>query len=215
MTPNFNNENLNHPFTGTTLHTPLSKSTERFFSSLSIFPPLSRIFFPLSFSPLSPWSSSDSATFSSAPNWPSSHKTHNVSSQKHRNQYQRQKQLKVSANFAASQFLQPLTEDSSHFHVCSLSQDLLSASCDLVLQATYGDVSSQPYPTSSNHSTTNIIKTPLLIMVNTICSHEGCKRKQNETWRWVLSSAWRSQKVFFSTVFEQCQKSRPVCTTWL
>ncbi len=85
--------------------------------------------------------------------------------------------MKVSANFAASQFLQPLTEDSSHFHVCSLSQDLLSASCDLVLQATYGDVSSQPYPTSSNHSTTNIIKTPLLIMVNTICLHEGCKRK--------------------------------------
>ena len=109
--------------------------------------------------------------------WPSSHKTHIVSSQKHRNQYQRQTQLKVSANFAASQFLQPLTEDSSHFHVCSLSQDLLSASCDLVLQATYGDVSSQRHSTSSNHSTTNIIKTPLLIMVNTICSHEGCKRK--------------------------------------
>ena len=39
------------------------------------------------------------------------------------------------------------------------------------------DVSSQPHPTSSNHSTTNIIKTPLLIMVNTICSHEGCTRK--------------------------------------
>jgi hypothetical protein len=91
-----------------------------------------------------------------------------VSSQKHRNQYQRQKQLKVSANFAASQFLQPLTEDSSHFHFCSFSQDLLSASCDLVLQATYGDVSSQRHSTSSNHSTTNIIKTPLLIMVNTI-----------------------------------------------
>jgi hypothetical protein len=85
--------------------------------------------------------------------------------------------LKVSTNFAASQFLQPLTEDSSHFHFCSLSQDLLSASCDLVLQATYGDVSSQPHPTSSNHSTTNIIKSPLLIMVNTICSHEGWKRK--------------------------------------
>ncbi len=50
MTPNFNNENLNHPFTGTTLHTPLSKSTERLFSSLSIFPP-SHEFFSLSVSP--------------------------------------------------------------------------------------------------------------------------------------------------------------------
>jgi hypothetical protein len=76
--------------------------------------------------------------------WLSSHKTHIVSSQKLRNQYQHRKQLKVSANFAASQFLQPLTEDSSHFHFCSLSQDLWLASCDLLLQATYGDVSSQP-----------------------------------------------------------------------
>jgi len=43
MTPNFNNENLNYPFTGTTLHTVTSKSTpetiEGFhqFCSLSVF----------------------------------------------------------------------------------------------------------------------------------------------------------------------------------
>ena len=86
--------------------------------------------------------------------------------------------MKVSANFAAFQFLQPLTEDSSHFHFCSLSQDLLSALCDLVLQATScGDVSSQPHPSSSKHSTTNIIKKTYIIMVNTNCLHEGCQRK--------------------------------------
>ena len=67
------------------------------------------------------------------------------------------------ANFAASQFLQPLTENLSNFHFCSLLQDLLSALCD--------------HPTSSKHSTTNIIKTPYIIMVNTNCLHEGCQRK--------------------------------------
>jgi len=87
------------------------------------FSPLSRIFLPLSFPPLSRRSSSNSATFSSAPNW------------------------------------------------ALLSQDPLSA-----LLSSY-IVSSQKNTTSSNHSTTNIIKTPLLIMVNTICLHEGCKRK--------------------------------------
>jgi len=123
MTPNFNNENLSHPFTGTTLHTPLaSKSMERFFSSISFFPPLTD-FLPLSSAPLSRRSSSNSATFSSAPN------------------------------------------------LVLLSQDPLSA-----LLSSY-IVSSQKNPTSSNHSTTNIIKPPLLIMVNTICLHEGCKRK--------------------------------------
>jgi hypothetical protein len=43
MTPNFNDENLNHPFTGTTLHTVTSKSTPetiegyRQFCSFSVF----------------------------------------------------------------------------------------------------------------------------------------------------------------------------------
>ena len=52
-----------------------------------------------------------------------------------------------------------------------LSQDPL-----LALLSSY-IVSSQPHPTSFNHSTTNILKTPLLIMANTICLHEGGKRK--------------------------------------
>jgi len=87
------------------------------------FSPLLQIFLPLSFPPHSRRSSSNSATFSSAP------------------------------IFAV------------------LSQDPL-----LALLSSY-IVSSQPHNTSSNHSTTNMIKTPLLIMVNTICSHEGCQRK--------------------------------------
>jgi hypothetical protein len=74
MTPNFNNMNLSHPFTGTTLHTPLaSKSTERFLSSLS-FPPPPHGFSSLSVSP--PLSRRSSSNSSSTPNLASSHKTH-------------------------------------------------------------------------------------------------------------------------------------------
>jgi len=94
----------------------LNTEREKMFSLPLYFSPLSRIFLPLSFPPLSRRSSSNSATFSSAPN------------------------------------------------LALLSQDPL-----LALLSSY-IVSSQKNPTSSNHSTTNIIKTPLLIMVNTICS---------------------------------------------
>ena len=76
MTPYFNNENLNHPFTGTTLHTPLSKSTERFFSSLSIFPP-SHEFFSLSvFPPSHRGVLAIPQYFLLLQIWLSSHKTH-------------------------------------------------------------------------------------------------------------------------------------------
>jgi hypothetical protein len=68
--------------------------------------------------------------------------------------------------FLLLQFFHPLTRPVVGF-----------ALFGLVLLATSGDVSSQPHPTSSNHSTTNIIKTPLIIMVNTNCLHEGCQRK--------------------------------------
>jgi len=94
----------------------LTPNERRFFSSLLLSPPLSWIFLPLSFPPLSWRSSSNFATFSSAPN------------------------------------------------LALLSQDPL-----LALLSSY-IFSSQKNPTSSNHSTTNIIKTPLLIMVNIICS---------------------------------------------
>ena len=91
-----------------------TKREKVFFLPLN-FSPLSRIFLPLSFPPLSRRSSSNTATFSSAPN------------------------------------------------LALLSQDPL-----LALLSSY-IVSSQNNPTYSNCSTTNIIKTLLLIMMNTIC----------------------------------------------
>ena len=70
-------QHLSHPFTCTTLHTPLaSKSTERFFSSLSIFPS-SHGFFSLSVSPPSHGGVlAIPQHFLPLQIWPSSHKTH-------------------------------------------------------------------------------------------------------------------------------------------
>ena len=103
------------PMTGTPTMTvrEASESTERIFPPSQFFPPLTD-FSPSQFPPPLTEEFAIPQHFLSLQIWPSSHKTHIVSSQKHRNQYQRQKQLKVSANFAASQFLQPL-------RFCSLS----------------------------------------------------------------------------------------------
>ena len=66
--------------------------------------------------------------------------------------------------FVSFPFLQPLTSPVVGF--------VWPCTASYILRCFF-----KPHPTSSNHSTNNIIKIPLLIMVNTICSHEGCKRK--------------------------------------
>ncbi len=101
----------------------------------------------------------------------------------------------------------------------SLTEEL-SAMCDLVLPCTY--VISWWW--HLEHTATTHTLQPLNTYHPQHTTHHHGEyellpwrmpKKTHDTWQLVLSSAWRSQKVYISTVFQLCSIRRCVCTTWL